>query len=383
METPRILSEIATGWQYISGIPTFDTSAVFSYQIEMTQIADYFLRSDRVHTKVSLVDTVSNGVSYSTESFITQPDIGVSFYYYSGTNDPAVTSTALFDGTGLVLSSNPGSIQFKDFTVPLNSASDVYTEDFGVQAYSYNLFGTSTRYTGGYTGKTLRIDTKSINNTSGLSKQVVSGSGQYPVIGVSGAGGVYSHSDTITTTEELQLVNGRYRTVSSGGYADYTNLYVSGSPVLRDYTGITATSDYRYVTFKYTGLQAGIPSGETREKIRVTLNSMTGLTVNMTTPDTENHRFHVRVVDIGDGTGINDTTTVGWMDACNVISPVGLQDGANGTRCLNQSTSTNSQRDITLRNGTTENAVIYFRIGVQNNISASLGNLTVVAVSTF
>jgi hypothetical protein len=231
------------------------------------------------------------------------------------------------------------------------------------------------------------VDTKSINNT-GKAKQVTSGTGQYPNITGGGgavAGQVYSHSNSIIGTEELQLVNGLYRTRSSGGYADYTNYYFSGSPILRDYTPVLSeTISYRYTTFKYTGADIGIPIGETREKIRVTINDMTGLTVNMSTPNTENHRFQVRVVDVGTtGGGINDTTTLGWMDACNTISPVGLQYGADGTGCLNQSTSTNSQRDISLRNGTTRNAVIYFRIGIQANVSASFSNLTIVPVLSF
>jgi hypothetical protein len=380
---PRLLSETSNVWEYISGIPSWQSGAVFNYQIEMTEIADYFLRADRKHTTVSVIDAVTPGVSYSTPSVITQPDIGVSKYYYIGTSDNTVTSTTLFNTAGLLLTSNAGAVQFKDFSVTLNNVSSgVYSENITLQGYGFNLFGTSLAGTGGYIGKTLRVDTNSINNT-GKVKQVTSGTGQYPNI-TGGAGQVYSHSDSIIGTEELQLVDGKYRTRSSGGYANYTIYYFSGSPVLRDYTSVlTETTSYRYVTFKYTGADIGIPIGETREKIRVIINSMSGLTVNMTTPNTENHRFQVRVVDVGDGTNQNDTTTLGWMDMCNPISPVGLQFGADGTGCLNQSTSTNSQRDASLRNGTTRTAEIYFRIGIQADVSASFSNLTISTVLSF
>ena len=380
---PRLLSETGGAWEYISGIPSWQSGAVFNYQIEITDIADYFLRSDRKHTSVSVIDAVTPGVSYSTASVISQPNIGTSMYYYVGTGDNAVTSTTLFNTAGLLLTSNAGAVQFKDFSVTLNNVSSgVYSENITLQGHGFNLFGSSLAGTGGFIGKTLRVDTKSINNT-GKAKQVTSGTGQYPSITGGAAGQVYSHSDSILSTEELQLVDGHYRSKSSGGYADYTNYYFSGSPVLRDYTSVSVDASYRYVTFKYTGAEIGIPSGQTREKIRVTINSMSGLTVNMSTPNTENHRFQVRVVDVGDGTGINDTTTLGWLDACNVISPIGLQYGANGTGCLNQSTSDNDTRDVSLRNGTTRNAEIYFRIGIQGNVSARFSNLTITAVTSF
>lgn len=381
---PRITSEINSGWQYISGVPTFNTSAIFKYQVEMSGIAGYFLRGDKKHITTQIIDGITNGVSYSTINTISQPTITVSSGYFIGTSDVSLSSTSKFGGTGLVLTSNPGNIQFNEFTINLNSAGSVYTENFILQSYGFNLHGNSGGYTGGYTGKSLRIDTKSIGNTIGINHQVKSGSGLYPSISVTEAGSTYNHSDSLLSNSELQLINGVYQSVIVGnGYKNYSNYYFSGSPILRDYTSVISDNNYRYTTFKYLANEIGITSGITREKITVLINGMSGLLIDTTTPNSENHIFQIRILDIGDGSNINDTTTTGWMDACNVVNGVGVLYGTNGTGCLNQSTSTNSRRDIYLRNGTTTSAIIYIRIGIKNNLNAYFSNLSVTAVTTF
>jgi len=179
------------------------------------------------------------------------------------------------------------------------------------------------------------------------------------------------------------MSNGLYQSPTVGGYSDYSSgLFFSGSPTIPDYSSITTDSNYRYTTFKFSGNDIGITSGNTRERVRITINNMTGLTIDTQTPDQANHRMQIRVVDIGDGTDQdNHTTTEGWMDCADVISGIGILTGTNGTKCLNQSTSTNSQRDCFIRPGTTTNAEIYIRIGIQNNLNASFSCLTVAAIS--
>ena len=111
---------------------------------------------------------------------------------------------------------------------------------------------------------------------------------------------------------------------------------------------------------------------------------MSGLTVDFSQFDQANHQFLVRVVDIGDGSDLEGhTTTLGWMDGTNTVGQNGVLKGDDGTRCINGGTSTATQRDVFIRPGTTENAIIYVRVGIPNNTNARLTNITCVYRDTF
>jgi hypothetical protein len=387
------LGATGSGFDVISGIHTFINTAEFQIQFEISGLANKFLRFDKLHATARMLN-VSSTVN------IRQSDISGSQRYYQSTGTDE-TSVVLHNTDGLVLTEDPPTIQFNEFTVSLSSlANDTFDEDVQLRITPYNLFGTGTSVDAGYvsnsaspTLKQLRIDTKSvenlasINSTDSLGTQVRSGDGQYPDIGTASdeVGEAYDHTISLLNANyiaEMQMVNGLYQSPTVGdGYQDYTDYFINSTVTMQDYSSIVSSADYRYTTFVYTGLEAGIPSGLTRERLRITINDMTGLTIDTSVPDSSNHRFQIRVVDIGDGTGINDTSTEGWMDASNTVSGLGIQSGTDGTTCLNQSTSTNSQRDCFIRPGTTDGALIYVRIGIQNNLDASFSNISVVAQS--
>jgi hypothetical protein len=395
-----VKNELNGGWERVSGIPSYNNTAEFLIQYEITDIANKFIRFDKKHVEMRMQST--GGTIYSSTTSILQSNIDASHKYYTSTGTD-VTSTSLHNTSGLVLAEDPGIIQLNEFTLSLNSnANNKFDDNFVVRVVPFNLYGTGSSSTAGYRSSAispvvlqLRIDTKSIenlvsiNSTANKGTQVLSGAGNFPELGVTeaNAGGVYDHDVSLIDSfydEELQLVNGTYQSPSVGdGYINYSSGYFfSGSPSIPDYSSIVSNTNYRYTTFKLSGIDAGIPSGQTRERLRITINSMTGLTINTSTPNQENHRMYIRVVDIGDGNDIdNDTTTVGWMSLTNVITGVGILTGTNGTPCLNQSTSTNSQRDAFIRPGTTSSAVIYIRIGIPNNLNAKFNSINIVAQS--
>lgn len=374
-----IISEDTNGYRYISGIPTFNSNATFKTQFNITDIANKFLRHDKTHAIIDLIGTTS----FSDKVFIKQSDIGVTYKYYNSTGT-TTTSTSLHNTSGLVLVESPGPIQFNNFIITLGSTSlNKYTEDLTLRTVGANLYGTSVGVTSRtLTGKPIRVDTRSINvldNLVGVT-QVCSGNGPYPDLGtnINDAGELYDHTQSLLVTNELQLVNGYYQPPTIGtGYKDYTNYYFPGSPVLRDYSSIIPNTDYRYTTFKIRGVDIGIPVSTTREKLRVVLNGMVGLNAALATVGSQNHSMEVRVVDTV------DTTTDGWCDMTNTISPVGILTGTNGTPVLNSTTSTNSQRDTYIRNGTTSSAIIYIRIGIPSNLNAYFRDISVTALQNF
>jgi hypothetical protein len=381
-----IKSETANGYQYVSGVPSYTTAATFMTQFNISNIANKFLRSDRTHATVQII---SGTTSISNPVTITKTTIGASHKYYNTTGNDT-TSVSLMNTSGLQLSESPGGVQFNDYTITLGATgNNKYAELMYLTVAGYNLLGSgSSSGTPGYVSNAaspvtnpLRIDTVSIASLP--SSKVRSGGGVYPNIntGVTGAGDVYDHTVSLIAsgyTEELQYINGNHRTPANGGYSNYSTFYFpAGASSLPNYSSITADTNIRYATFKFTGIGIGITTGQTRDKIRIILNGMSGLTVNMQTPNTQNHIFQVAIVDTP------STSTNTWLDATNVILPVGLLTGTNGTPCLNQGTSTNTQRDCTILSGTTENAVIYVRVGIRNNINATIQSVTVTAVTTF
>ncbi len=404
-----VIDEISTGAtsvSYISGVGSYNLNAEFLIQFNISDIAHYFLRFDKLHAQLRM-QTVG-GSALSSNVNVAQTDIGGSHKYYSRGSNTYQTSSTLHNTSGLVLQELAEDIQFNDFSVSLSSlANDQFIDDFRVRVIPYNLYGTGSNLTGGYVdpsdGSTrqLRIDTNSIavlKNIEGdpaKGVQTRSGQGQYPNIGVSypdvQADGTYDHSIAITGNlyyqEELQLVNGLFSTPTvADGYKDYsTSFFFPGNPTMPDYSSIASDSNYRYTTFYFTGLDIGISSSITREKIEITINENTGLTIDTSTPATSTtHRMTIRVVDddYPDGTDFEVPTTEGWLDAAAVIGGLGLQSGSNGTGCLDVS-STNSLRKAYLKPGVKFNSKIYIRIGLRNNMSTSFECISVRAVENF
>lgn len=404
-----VIDEVSTGATsvtYISGVGSYNTNAEFLIQFNMSDIAHYFLRFDKRHAQLRMQTT--GGSALSSNVYISQTDIGPSHKYYSKGVNTYQTSSTLHNTSGLVLAEVAEDIQFNDFAVALSSLSNnQFVDDFRVRVIPYNLYGTGSNLTGGYvdptngTSKQLRLDTKSIatlndingDNTKGV--QTRSGQGQYPNIGVSyqdvQEDGTYDHSSPITGNlyyqEELQLVNGLFSTPTvADGYKDYSgSFFFPGNPTMPDYSSITADSNYRYTTFYFTGVDVGITSAITREKLEITIINNNGLTIDTSTPATSStHRMTIRVVDPNypDGTDNEVPTTEGWLDSTAAIGGLGLQSGSNGTGCLDVS-STNNLRKAYIKPGATYQAKIYIRIGLRNNTNTSFGCISVRAVEDF
>jgi hypothetical protein len=379
---------------YISGVPTFTSASTFTIQFNQAEIAHFFLRNDRKHADALIATSTATTISATTT--VNFSSIGASHKYWTApTSNKYTTSSTLHNTSGLTLlaSSTPEEIQFNDFTLSLTGATSIFDEAVVVRVTPYSLYSNSggTLVSGGYvnpsTGATqaIRLDTKSITAdrtnvsfaTSSGGQHVSSGTGSYPAIGSGAAGQTYDHTASILSTSELQLVNGRYETPSvSNGYRDYrTSYYFPGSLNLRDYTSITADSSYRYVTFKCSSV---ITSG-TYERLSIAVTH-SGLTTNTASVGAANHTLDVRV---SSATGLEGWVTAGWLNACDVVSGLGVQTGSDGTTCLDGSSSTTALRNAFIIAGTASAAIIYVRFGLKNNVNCSVTGVSVTAVTSF
>jgi hypothetical protein len=379
-----ITQETGSSVTRISGVPTFTSSATFKTQYNQAEVAHYFLRNDKKHT--DLVVTTSSGSALSSVVSITKASINASNKYFTApTSNKYQTSATAHNSSGLTLAATttPEEIQFNTFTVALNAAGNVFDEGLLVKATPYSLYSDAggSQASGVYmdvtngTTKQLRIDTKSVTadrssasyaTTSG-GQQVSSGTGQYPSTGF---GTAYDHTASLLGNEELQLVNGTYQSkaFSANGYKDYAGFYNSAAYATPNYSSITGT---RWTTFKYSGKITG---STTYTKIRLNIVH-SGLTIDVNTFDSANHQLQLRVDD--------PTYPTSWCDATNGASANGIGVGSDGTRCLDITYSSASQRDCIIRTGTGSTATFYVRIGIASTVAASVTGITLTPVIVF
>ena len=426
-----------SGVQMISGVPTFTTDTTFDFQFTETEIAHKFIRPDKCHATYGLY--LSDNTLVSNLITIDQGDIGGSHKYYTApgvttTQEYYETSSNLHNSLGLVLSEDPGDIQFNDFETGFsNLATEVCDDDVRLRVTPCNLFGIGDPVDCPFlditTGETklIRIDTCSyeclitdaigltIFNDLGLLVQTSldtnttlnpDGAGTHTVSPISFpiltstpgddlAGDVYDHSANLVTNanyvQTLQLYYGRWQNPVA---IDFTQFYMPAGVIVPDYSGAVEDGEYRYVTFKYqrTAAQFDLVDADpavTRERVRLTLVDPTGLTVDFDGFDLANHRMELKVDGHGDspGDGNVDGYDTYWMDCTNVTQSVGIINGIvsqnnpvsspnhDGDRvgCINGGTSTVQQRDCFIPVVTNSTATFYVRLGWPNDVDYSVG----------
>jgi len=392
LQTNSITLSSTSYYEYISGILTLKQGATFNLQFNLEHLGNYFLRSDKTHADISIKKSSGTGSLISSTLSITRSDISLvgNKYYITPANGYATSST-LYNTNGYTLdaTNSRGKIQFKDFTVDLNSsANNIFDEDVQLSGIPYNLYGTGATVTGevidtsnGNSKGDVRIDTvssqtkssiQSASSTYGL--HVRSGydsSTTYypsgPGTGNSDFGDTYDDTADISSTSnprydtELQLVNGRFRASgTSYAYKNYGTTYYKPESLTTysfpNYSSVlSATTTFRYITFKYTG-RISNASGCTIDFINT---SNFGTTVKPT-----DITLHIKIVN--SGTSSNNT---GWLDANSTVSGVGINATnkvTDGTPCLStsgSSSSTSTKKYCYLHNPTTGD--LYVKLGIK------------------
>ena len=403
--------------EYVSGVPTWNTSATFNYRFTMEEIAHKFIRADKCHADVGLYLSDNTVVSDITRIDKTDNSSGspnadtihtsTSHRYYTS---PGVTtgqqyyeiSSTLHNILGTELEEDPGDIQFNDYTITFSSLADeVCDEDVRLRVTPCNLYGTGSYeacpYLDSMTGvtKLLRIDTCStvclatVDDSFDTNGELVSsGTGQYPDVNTGGVhatdvGVAYNHQLNLYTDlpEQLTLLAGRWQNPLA---IDYNNYYFPSGTIIPDLSGITEDGNYRYVTFTYrrTGSNWDVQgTGKvTQERVRLTINDPQGLTLDLSQIGAANHRLYLKVTGYGSTPGDGDPNGYDtyWLDCTNTRPSIGIINGiisqndeaifqGDGVNCLNP-TSTVSVRDCYIPIVTTEDARFYVRIGWQNDV---------------
>lgn len=363
------ITDATTDITYVTGVPTFTSSASFSFQTTISNLAHRFLRSDKKHFTAQ-VET-STASSLSSTLTVYQSNINGSTHSYYAAPTPAyATSTTKHNTSGTVLSVNPGSVQFNDFSLQLTSASSVFNEALQIRVTAVNLQGSSSATvndgrTNTATGTTapLRIDTKSVVVAATVGSTLVTcGSDQFPS---SGYGDSFDHTSTILGTDQLQLVNGVWSTPVAGyGYKDYSTFFFPGSLAQPDYSSVSS-SGFRYVCYKYSNLKQ---SG-TYDTVTVTFTS-SGLTLTPSS-DSANFRLYVKIVS---------TSSTVWASGTASINGTGWSAiTSNGQGCMDNSSSSVGSIKLYVPTGTLASSTVYVRFGLDCSTSQTLSNISVTA----
>jgi hypothetical protein len=368
------ITAVSATTTFVTGVPTFLSNSIFNFQTTLSNVAFQFLRNDRRHFTASIESTAGNALSATL--IATKDNVnGTTVSYYTPPAQLFQISTTKHNTTGATLLVNPGNIQFRDYTIALSTASNVYFETLRLRVTPSNLMGDGTAaLVNGYvdpttgTASPIRIDTASVTALAALGATntgtlMTPGTGQYPATGFTSA---YDHSATIVGTDQLQMVNGRWQSKASAGmYANYSSYYFPGAISEPDYSGISGTG-FRYTCLRFQNLRG---SG-TYDSVTIGIGTSTGLTITPAN-DTANFQLFLKVVG---------ATTTPWVSCTVSINPSGYPAiTTDGQGAMDNSAASTSSIRVFVPTGTPANATVYLRLGLNMASAQSVGGITCTA----
>jgi hypothetical protein len=261
--------------------------------------------------------------------------------HYRTTNISEVTSTSLStwtSGSSPVLAEG-ATINVTSATSSVNGSA--YSEDISATIRGYSSNGTSG------TPNTVQLGAR-VDTVSDESARKVSGSGQFPS---SGYGGSFSSSSSLryVYTEELQMLNGKYRRPTG----NYTLNAPTAGP---DYSTGMGTSD-RWVTFAPTTLS-------NKSSFTLTINGTSG---SWSGAETSGIKIYAKV----EGSSY-------WVD-CNASYPGVGNPGtsADGNPAMVFSESSYNVKKVTFGSAV-RSGLLYIRIGLPSGSDKQFSSISVV-----
>ena len=256
--------------QHLCGV-TVLTGGTIGYTASLKNMGKYFVKSGNDILTAKL-KTTSGG--------------NLSTLQASGTSFANATSVEI-DGTGIdfTLSGTTGNI------------SPTFTPG-GTELY----FETDTIWNTSYIDSTtISGQNFYIDNSTDSANRVNLGTGQFP----SGTVVDYDHTKSIlagTYADELQFVNGAYRTpADSSAYLNYSDSKAQDPVYKPNYSGITGTA-YRYATFRFT-------PGTMTEEINMTIS---GMSLNGSRQPNSQSRISDMEISVK---LVHATKTTSWLNA--------------------------------------------------------------------
>lgn len=339
--------------QTLSGVPSIVSGNV-NFDFIAYNLTNNFLRSDKKH--FSIFTSPLNQNSYSNNLNITADDFKKSYAFYYNLDENKHNTN------GTVLLPNTNQVLIKNMSIKLNTTNVGYTENINVNIIPYNLHGESPVYKNMVHSK-IRLDNNSYitnqsiqDTTSSYGLYVTSGSVEYPETPGVHFGNTFNHSVNISTTKDLQLINGYFSTpYNINSFKNYSTYIYNGVLTYYDYSTVALNSNKRYITFKYTGL--------IQDTNKITIEFVNS---NINIFNSTDFSIHFKIHNSSE-TQYNTA----WLNANKYISNIGINNNTkniNDTGCLNTSSnyiSTNKKKYCYLPNGSS--GILYIRLGFASN----------------
>jgi len=335
----------------ISGINVFLNNSIFNFSLTIRNLANYFVRTDYKFNDLYLCDI--NGHLFSNLYELKINDSNISF-------TPDLNSVSLPLNVDVNVNGN----------ISITSISEKYCEDLKLKSLAYNLYGINTEIIDNIYTKKILIDISSkdtlddINNNINYGNQVKSGIGIYPNYGSSNNefGLDYDHNESILLTEELQLINGYFRSAVNN-YIDYSNYFENNL----DYSSIINNLDYRYVTFKYNINDISSSSDNSLNIIKIEL-----IGLNFNNIIENDIKLLIKIYNTNSLTNLNTI----WISGNKPVNGIGINlqnsdisnidnNGIGGLSTSGTYKSTNTIKYIYLPQGS--KGFLYSRIGIRND----------------
>lgn len=342
--TVPLVASNTVGYSYqLTHTVSGDTNAIIFYQdnsVLPSITAASFTGITGAVTYISGVPTVAVGTSINVQFTVNNAirKFYNSVWVASATSPELTSDTALPTGADRNEGSNP------TFTLLPTAITGQYNEAISVTCAARSAASQTTTQ---IVATTARIDTVSPIETT---VRVQSGSGTFPA---GGYGGVYVSTDSLTTNEELQLINGLFRYPQA---VDYT----SNTPSGPDYT-LVASVPPAAATARWVTVNLGSPTNVSN--VIVTF----GTAVNMPTVILP-YQCYIKVQG-----------STGWLDLNAAYAGVGTPV-ADGTPNLVIYLSSGNVKYATF-GPTTYTGTVYLRVGLPPGSAIQFGNISAQFIS--
>ena len=345
----------------VCGIPVITTSN-FRFWIQASNIGSFFFFPNAASGTFTDSTTPSNVYNYIFDA------IDTPFYSTSNTNSQYTTSpisnTTFFYWSNVQLSNTAYGTTF---TNPSINLRNIWLNGF---------IPINTNFTPYFDINSVRLLASNV--------RVLSGSGLYP--DTDEYGDTYNNKLNLLVgpySNELQIVNGAYRTRSSGGFCNYTSNIVPVVEVayrnLCNYS-VAPTNVFRYATFLFTSNTSN--TSNKVDTITFTVNWLSESTPS--TGATQNNAYNSNAIQLFTRFGRSEPTTTGeetgWLNMnCNLdVTSISItaknQDNTACTSIFDNETNTFT---IKVPDGVGYNQFNnYVRIGMKMDCNVAFTSIT-------
>ena len=384
----------------MSGVPGLPDGFQLTVHVDVQHLGRYFVRFDKFAT----LTLRFNGSTLVSNTAAPGGQMGT-FTYSDGTS----TSTPPLDSAK--------SVRLEDimltFSDPSSGLHTTTTSRILVRALAHNIYQASSTSNYDRYGiptveglalddaaeEQLYVDTVSSRYLAAHFDQAAGttvhhpsrkrlGSGDTPAVSQASDHAAYDEEEDLSTTDELQFVNGRFRTKQdSDAYLNYASAFLEPTPsvTMPNYESVSGTG-YRYATFEFDLSSA---SSSTINHIDVKLYDYTLASPQNSTGTIPDFKLFVKLIDGGSYTpqSTGSSYTSIWLDGNAVLATAVGRTQANYSNASLEplavlepsstgNTNTSDTKRLILATGTSTSSLkILVRVGLDMSLNHSLGRV--------